>query len=135
MTIGQAYDTLGLGSSSTTPDEVRWRFRDLIRSNHPDGKPSREQARANETTRVIVEACTLLRTNGFPRLVARNGAADLRAPRYERSAAVEPQSADPFAWLDEVWCECVRSNLVCLVLPAFDSRWTRGRWAGRHCGI
>jgi hypothetical protein len=133
VTIGQAYDTLGLDASSTTPDETRSRFRDLIRSNHPDGKPSEEQVRANETTRVIVEACTLLRTKGFPRLVARNGATDLGAPRYERSAAVEPQSADPLAWLDEVWRECVCSNLVCLVSPAFGVRlaldaWTMG-WA------
>src|SRR5450631_3811834 len=76
VTIGQAYDTLGLDASSTTPDEARSRFRDLIRSNHPDGKPSHEEALANETTRVIVEACTLLRTNGFPRLMTRNRAAD-----------------------------------------------------------
>jgi len=64
VTIGQAYDTLGLDASSTTPDQARSRFRDLIRSNHPDGKPSHEQARANETTCVTVEACTLLRTKG-----------------------------------------------------------------------
>jgi hypothetical protein len=133
VTIGQAYDTLGLDASSTTPDEARSRFRDLIRSNHPDGKPSHEQARANETTRVIVEACTLLRTKGFPRLMARNRTADLSAPRYERSAAVEPESADPLAWLDEVWRECVCSNLVCLLSPAFGVRlaldaWTMG-WA------
>jgi hypothetical protein len=133
VTIGQAYDTLGLDASSTTPDEARSRFRDLIRSNHPDGKPSHEQARANEMTRVIVEACTLLRTKGFPRLMARNRAADLSAPRYERSAAVEPESADPLAWLDEVWRECACSNLVCLVSPAFGVRsaldaWTKG-WA------
>jgi hypothetical protein len=128
VTIGQAYDTLGLDASSTTPDEARSRFRDLIRSNHPDGKPSHEQARANETTRVIVEACTLLRTKGFPRLVARNGAADLSAPRYERSVAVEPQSADPLAWLDEVWRECVCSNLVCLVSPAFGVRFALDAW-------
>jgi hypothetical protein len=102
VTIGQAYDTLGLDASSTTPDEARSRFRDLIRSNHPDGKPSHEQARANETTRVIVEACTLLRTKGFPRLMAPNRAADLSAPRYERSATEEPESTDPLAWLDEV---------------------------------
>jgi hypothetical protein len=128
VTIGQAYDTLGLDASSTTPDEARSRFRDLIRSNHPDGKPSQEQVRANETTRVIVEACTLLRTKGFPRLVARNGAADLGALRYERSAAVEPQSADPLAWLDEVWRECVCSNLVCLVSPAFGVRFALDAW-------
>jgi hypothetical protein len=71
VTIGQAYDTLGLDASSTTPDEARLRFRDLIHLNHPDGKPSHEQALPNETTRVIFEACTLLRTKGFPRLMAR----------------------------------------------------------------
>ena len=128
MTIRQAYDTLGLDASSTTPDEARSRFRDLIRSNHPDGKLSHEQAQANETTRVIVEACTLLRTQGFPRLMARNRAGDLSAPRYERSAAVEPQSADPLAWLDEVWRECVSSNLICLVSPAFGVRFALGAW-------
>jgi hypothetical protein len=128
VTIGQAYDTLGLDASSTTPEEARSRFRDLIRLNHPDGKPSQEQSRANETTRVIVEACTLLRTKGFPRLMARNRAADLSAARYERSAAAEPQSADPLAWLDDVWRECVSINPACLVSPAFGVRFALDAW-------
>jgi hypothetical protein len=115
VTIGQAYDTLGL-DASTTPDEARSRFRELIRSNHPDGKPSHEQARANETTRVIVEACTLLRTRGFPLVVVCNRTAE------------EPESANPLAWLDEVWRECVRSNLICAMSPAFGVRFALGAW-------
>jgi hypothetical protein len=125
VTIGQAYDTLGLDASSTTPDEARSRFRELIRSNHPDGKPSHEQARANETTRVIVEACSLLRTQGFPRVMAR---ADARGLRYERQTAAEPLSADPLAWVDEVLRESVRSYLVGVVSLAFGVRFALGAW-------
>jgi hypothetical protein len=128
VTIGQAYDTLGLDASSTTPDEARSRFRELIRSNHPDGKPSHEQARANETTRVIVEACTLLRTRGFPLVVVCGPTATASGSRYERQAAPEPESADPLAWLDDVWGECVRSNLVCVMSPAFGVRFALGAW-------
>jgi DnaJ domain len=126
VTIGQAYDTLGLDASSTS-DEARSRFRELMRSNHPDGKPSHEQERANETTRVIVEACTLLRTKGFPLVVVCNGTAEASGSRYERQAAAEPESADRLAWLD-VWRECVCSNLVCVMSPAFGVRFALGAW-------
>ena len=127
MTIRQAYDTLGLDASSTTPDEVRLRFRDLIRSNHPDGKPTHEQARANETILVIVEACTLLRTKGFPLEMVCNGTVDASRLRYERPVAAE-ESAEPFAWVDELWRACVRSNLVCVVSPAFGVRFALDAW-------
>jgi hypothetical protein len=106
VTIGEAYGLLGLDASSTTPDEAQGRFRDLIRANHPDGKPSREQARANETTRAIVEAYNLLRNEGFPRLAK----AETTGSHYERQAAAPQQSADPLAWVDEVWRESVRSE-------------------------
>jgi hypothetical protein len=124
VTIGEAYATLGLDASSTTPDEARSRFRDLIRSSHPDGLPSHEQARANETTRVIVEACTLLRTEGFPR-VAR---ADASGLRYERQAAAEPGSVDPLSWVDEIWRQSVRSYLVGVVSLAFGVRFALSAW-------
>jgi hypothetical protein len=128
VTIQQAYSVLGLDASSTTPDEVRLRFRELVRSNHPDGKPSYEQARANETTRLIVEACTLLRTQGFPRGMARSRSAAASGLRYQRQAAAEPQSADLFVWIDELWRECVCGDLVCVVSPAFGVRLTLGSW-------
>jgi len=127
VTVAQAYATLGLDASSTAPDEVRSRFRDLIRLNHPDGKPSHEQARANETTYAIVEACTLLRAEGFPRMTARNRTADGSGLRYEPPAPAEPESADPFAWLDEMQRNCVRS-IVCVVSPAFGVRFAFAAW-------
>jgi hypothetical protein len=115
VTIQQAYATLGLDASSTTPDQAHSRFRDLIRSNHPDARPFHEQARASETTRDIVEACTLLRSKGFPRVMACKGA--------------EPQSADALAWLDELWCDSVRSNLVFVMSGAFGVRFVLGACA------
>jgi hypothetical protein len=128
VTIGEAYDTLGLDASSTTPNQARSRFRELIRSNHPDGKPSHEQALANETTRVIVEACTLLRTKAFPLVAVSNRAADATGSRYEREAAAEHESAYPHAWLDDVWGECIRSTLVFAMSPAFCVRFALGAW-------
>jgi hypothetical protein len=128
MTIGQAYGTLGLDASSTTPDEARSRFRDLIRLHHPDGKPSGEQALANEATRVIVEACTLLRMTGFPRPATGSSGAETSGPRYERATVSEPQSADPVAWVDDVWRECIRGNLGDIASPAFTVRCALGAW-------
>jgi hypothetical protein len=125
VTIREAYATLGLDASSTTPDEARSRFRELIRSNHPDGKPSHQQARANETTRVIVEACTLLRMQGFPREIA---GAEARGLRYERQAVSEPESADPLAWVDDVLRESLRSYLAGVVSLAFGVRIALGAW-------
>jgi hypothetical protein len=95
VTIPQAYSVLGLDASSTL-DEVRFRFHELIRSNHPDGKPSCEQAWANETTRAIVEACTLLRAQRFPRGTAESHSATASELRNRRQTAAEPQSADLF---------------------------------------
>ncbi len=126
MTVRQAYATLGLDASST-PDEARSRFRDLIRLNHPDGKPSHEQARANETTCSIIEACTVLRAEEFSRTTARNWTADASGRRDEPPAEAEPESADPFAWLDEMQRECVRS-MVCVMSPAFGVRLALGAW-------
>jgi hypothetical protein len=128
VTIRDAYSVLGLDASST-PDEVRLRFRELIRSNHPDGKPSYEQARASETTRAIVEACALLRTQGFPRVVTGSCSAAAGGLRYRRQTPAEPHSADLFAWIDELWRECVCSNLVCVASPVFGVRLTLGGWA------
>jgi hypothetical protein len=129
VTIRQAYSVLGLDPASTTPIEVRLRFRELIRTHHPDGKLSNEQAQANETTRLIIEACSLLRTQGFPRGMARSRSAAASGLRYQRQATAEPQSAesaDRFAWIDELWRECVCGNLVCVVAPAFSLRLTLG---------
>jgi hypothetical protein len=115
VTIRQAYATLGLDASSTTPDQLRSRFRTLIRLNHPDGKPSQEQVRANETTCAIVEACGLLRARGFAGVTARNSRADAGGP-------------DPFAWFDEMQREYVRSSLLYVVSPAFAVRFALGAW-------
>ena len=128
VTIREAYSVLGLEASSTA-DEVRLRFRELIRSNHPDGKPSYEQARANETTRAIVEACIVLRTQGFPRVVAGSRDTSASGLRCRQQTPAEPHSADIFVWFDELWRECVSSNLVCVVSPAFGVRLTLGAWA------
>jgi hypothetical protein len=125
VTIREAYVTLGLDASSTTPDEVRLRFRELVRSNHPDGKPSHQQARANETTRVIVEACALLRRQGFPREIA---GTEARGLRYEQQAVVEPASADPLAWVDDVLRESLRSYLTGVVSLSFGVRFALGAW-------
>jgi hypothetical protein len=110
VTIGEAYALLGLDVSSAIPDEVRERFRVLIRANHPDGKPSHQQALANETTRAIVEAYTLLCNEGFPRLLGSKRAVDATGPRYKRHAASQAESTDPLAWVDEVWRESVRNE-------------------------
>ncbi len=126
MTVREAYAALGLDASSTTPDQARSRFRELIRSNHPDGKPSHQQARANETTRVIVEACSLLRMQGFPRVI---GQPTVGGFRYERQAVGEPPSADPLAWVDEVLRESIRSHLVGVVSLALAVRFALGVWA------
>jgi len=110
VTIADAYSALGLDASSATPEQARTRFRDLIRANHPDGKPSHEQVQANEATRLLVEAYTSLRREGFPRVVARKRKQDASGPDYERQAAPEPEPADPLAWLDETWRENVRRS-------------------------
>jgi hypothetical protein len=117
VTVEQAYGTLGLDASSTTPDAARSRFRELIRLHHPDGKPSFEQARANESTRVIVEACALLRMRGFPGTAVVNGAASVTEP------------ADPLAWVDDFWRECAHGNLGYIASPAFTVRCAFGAWA------
>jgi curved DNA-binding protein CbpA len=127
MTIREAYAVLGLDASSATPDEARSRFRQLIRSNHPDGKPTPDRAQANETTRTIVEACTLLRVQGFPRLTL-TAFADSRGPHYQRQAVAEPESADPLAWVDDALRESVHSCLVGVVSLTFGVRFMLGAW-------
>lgn len=125
MTVPEAYAALGLDPSSTTPDDARSRFRELIRSNHPDGRPSHERAHANEATRVIVEACTLLRVQGFPRITA---CAHTGGLRYERQAVGEAPSADPLAWVDDVLRESLRGYLVGVVSLAFGFQYLLGAW-------
>jgi len=118
VTVKEAYGALGLDPSSTTPDEVRLRFRELIRLNHPDAKPPHEQQRANETTRRLVEACALLRVQGFPRVLGR---ADTGGLRYEPQAVAEP-GADPLTWLDDAMRESVQSYLAGVASIAFGIR-------------
>jgi len=110
LTIDEAYALLGLDPRSTAPNQARERFRDLIRANHPDGKPLPEQAEANQTTRLLIEAYALLRTEGFPRSVRSRRYATSGGVGYEPQAATQPEPADPLAWVDEVWRESVRSD-------------------------
>jgi hypothetical protein len=129
VTIRQAYSVLGLDASSTTPDEIRLRFRELIRLNHPDGRPSHEQAGANERTRAIVEACSLLRTQELLRETsARRSSADAGFRRRAETSQ-EPTFAEVFGWIDELWRECLSGNLVYAASPAFGLRVTLGAWA------
>jgi hypothetical protein len=125
MTVREAYAALGLDPSSTTPPDVRSRFRELIHSNHPDGKPSHEQAEANEATRVIVEACTLLRRQGIPRITA--GAAGA-AFHYEKQAVAEAASADPLAWVDEVLRESLRGYVAGVMSLTFGVHYLLSAW-------
>jgi hypothetical protein len=124
VTIQEAYAELGLDASSATPNDARSRFRELIRAHHPDGKPPQEQALANETTRVIVEACALLRMEGFPRLVAGTHPNGLR---YEQQAGIEP-GADPLAWVDDVLRDSLRNYLIGAASLAFGVRFAVGAW-------
>ena len=128
MTIGQAYATLGLDASSATPDAARTRFRDLIRSNHPDGKPTHEQALANEKTRTLIEACTLLRLNGFLSSAC-GGRGQVGSSRLGRVPATGREPVDPFAWLDDVWRECVRGNVAGLASPLVSVGLVWHAWA------
>ena len=125
MTVREAYAALGLDESNATPDQVRSRFRELIRSNHPDGKPPHERAQANEATRVIVEACTLLRVEGVPRITA---CAQSGGLRYEPQAVAESASADPLAWVDDVLRESLRGYLVGVASLAFSFQFVLGAW-------
>ncbi len=129
MTIAQAYATLGLDAFSVTPDTARSRFRYLIRSNHPDGKPPHEQALANEKTLAIIEACVLLRKSGFlgAGMCGRAGVVDRFGA--ERMAASGPQLADPLEWLDDVWRECVRGNVTAFASPLMSVALVWSAWA------
>jgi len=125
MTVREAYGALGLDPSATTPHDVRLRFRELIRSNHPDAKPAYEQAEANEATRVIVEACTLLRRQGIPLIAAVPGGDGLR---YERQAVAESASADPLAWVDDVLRESLRGYLIGVMSLTFGVQYLLTAW-------
>ncbi len=112
MTIRQAYAALGLDGTSAAPGDVRVRFRDLVRAHHPDRAPPGEQERANETTRLLVEAYSVLRRSGYPRVprASREGTAAGEAVLDEPQPPVEVGAADPLAWVDEVWRESVRTR-------------------------
>jgi hypothetical protein len=111
MTTLQAYSVLGL-ELSATPDEIRLRFWDLMRSNHPDVKPSHEQILANEKTLIIIQACRSIQAQNMkPSL----------SYRYR-----DHRLSDSFTWIDEVWNECIDMSLVC---PAFGIRMMFGAWA------
>jgi hypothetical protein len=99
LTIEEAYGALGLDGTRTSANDTRARFRALVRAQHPDGKPAREQARATEATRRIIEAFALLRAAGFP-TVTRGTARMAQAPA--------PEVEDSPSWLDEVLHEDVR---------------------------
>lgn len=129
MTIRQAYSVLGLDPLSTSSDEIRLRFRELVRSNHPDGKPSHEQAQANERTRAIVEACSFLRAQGVLREATRPRGAAAGGVRWRQETTAEPLIADIFGWVDELWRECVGANMAYVVSPLFGVRLTLAAWA------
>jgi hypothetical protein len=128
VTIRQAYSVLGLDPSTTTPDEIRLRFRELVRSNHPDGKPSHEQAQANERTRAIVEACSFLRAQGLLRETTRPRSAAPGGLSWRQATTAEPLIADIFGWIDELWRECLGANLGYVVSPLFGVRLALAAW-------
>jgi hypothetical protein len=103
VTVVEAYDVLGLDGARASADEIRARFRDLIRANHPDRAPLDQKARANEVTRTLVEAYALLRERGYPRV-------DRTAGTWSYEPQEEPMAstADPFAWVEELWRDGVR---------------------------
>ena len=107
MTIEEAYAALGLDGALASPGDVRARFRDLIRANHPDFAPLERQARANETTRRLVEAYSTVRQAGYPR-VSRDRGARASFVDYAPQEPAEAEPADPLAWVDEAWRESVR---------------------------
>jgi hypothetical protein len=114
MTIHQAYLTLGLDASATS-EEVGCRFRTLVRASHPDGKPSHEEALANEKTRILVEACFLIRAKKLDNIGA--------------LGSYQDASVDSFAWIDEAWRECIDTSFVCVVSPVFGLRMMLGAWS------
>ena len=97
----------------------------LIRANHPDGKLSHEQADANEATRVIVEACTLLRRQGIPRITAGVSGGGFR---YERQAVAEGASADPLGWVDDLLRESLRGYLIGVMSLTFGVQYLLTAW-------
>ncbi|HYZ15344.1 MAG TPA: J domain-containing protein [Candidatus Acidoferrum sp.] len=107
MTVARAYETLGLDGARASADDVRARFRDLIFANHPDRAPLERQARANETTRELVEAYTFLRERGYPRVQSVARVSTAPEWSYEPQEQPEQTPSDPFAWVEEVWHENV----------------------------
>ena len=61
MSTDEAYALLGLDPRHANADDVRARFRTLVRAHHPDTAGPERAAQANETTRRLVEAYALLR--------------------------------------------------------------------------
>ena len=61
MTTGEAYAVLGLDPARASADDVRARFRTLVRANHPDRAAPERVTQANEATRRLVEAYAVLR--------------------------------------------------------------------------
>ena len=61
MTRSEAYTVLGLDARSANADDVRSAFRTLVRDNHPDRAAPERVTQANETTRRLVEAYSVLR--------------------------------------------------------------------------
>jgi hypothetical protein len=87
--------------------------------------PRTSERTRTKPTRVIVEACKLLRVEGVPRITACTQAGGLR---YERQAVAEPASADPLAWIDDVLRESLRGYLVGVVSLAFSFQFVLGAW-------
>jgi DnaJ domain len=109
MTVVEAYRVLGLDGTRASADEVRARFRDLLFANHPDRAPLDRQARANEATRMLVEAYAYLRERGHPRVHERLEAVDVvPESSYEPQETPEEAPDDPFAWVEELWRESLR---------------------------
>ncbi len=117
MTVREAYKTLGLDPTSATPEDARTRFRALIRAHHPDGKPADDQARANELTRTIIEACAVLRAHGMLRV----GGAPARAAASAASGTAAGRDGgldDSFGWIDDLFREFARGNAMSVMWPA-----------------
>ena len=93
MTQREAYAVLDLDPARANADDVRIRFRTLVRTHHPDFAVPERQAQANEATRRLVEAYAVLRDPAREPLVARDD--DLEAWVADAWQDMEPVRRRP----------------------------------------